>query len=61
MGIIMITFIGLFELIDKIKPNDEYQMIVLGKWYWCVIAVVLGGSTIGLGISKIIEEDKKLF
>lgn len=59
IGILMITIIGLFELMGSLLPSSEYQMVVLGKWYWCVIAVVLGGSTMWLGISKMVEEDKK--
>jgi len=58
MGVLMITMISLFELIGKISPNPEYQIIVLGKWYWDIIAVVLGGSTMWLGFSKMFESDK---
>jgi len=59
LGVLMITIIGLFELIGKMQPDAEYPIVILGKWYWDVIALVLGGSTMWLGISKMFEEDRK--
>jgi hypothetical protein len=58
MGILITTMIGLFELIGMISPNPEYQFVVFGKWYWDLIVVVLGGSTMWLGFSKMVESDK---
>lgn len=59
MGVLMITMIGLFELIGYLSPNPEYQIMVLGKWYWSLTAVVLGGSTMWLGFSKLLKGDKE--
>ena len=59
MGVLIITMIGFFELFGKISPDPEFQMVVLGKWYWDVIAVVLGGSTMWLGFTKLWENDDK--
>jgi len=59
MGILLITMIAFFELIAKASPYADYQIVVLGKWYWCVIVLVIGGSTMWLGISKMFESDKE--
>ena len=59
LGIFAITMIALMELMGHLSSSVNYPIVVLGKWYWCLIVLVLGGSTMGLGISKIIDEEKK--
>jgi hypothetical protein len=60
IGIFMITMIGFFDLMGYVLPNNtEFQMNVLGKPIWDIIAVVIGGGTMWVGISKTIESDKQ--
>ena len=32
---------------------------LFGKWYWELIVVVIGGSTMWLGVQKMFESDKE--
>jgi hypothetical protein len=52
MGVLAITLIGFFDLVTP-------DLNTLGKVYWDIIAVVLGGATMWLGFKKIFEEDKQ--
>ena len=52
MGVLAITMIGFFDLVTP-------GLNTLGKTYWDIIAVVIGGATMWLGFTKIFEEDKK--
>ena len=62
LGVLVITMIALLELISMASPASpytDYQIVVLGKWYWCVIVFVIGASTMWLGLSKMLEDDTK--
>lgn len=48
MGVLMITMIGLFDLITP-------ELNTLGKTYWDVIVVILGGATMWFGFTKMFE------
>lgn len=51
MGIFISTMIGFFDLISP-------DVNVFGKWYWDLIAAVIGGATMWLGFQKLWEDDK---
>lgn len=51
MGVLAVTLIGFFDLVTP-------ELNTFGKIYWDIIAVVIGGSTMWLGWSKIINADK---
>jgi len=52
MGVLAITMIG---FVDLITPGMNY----LGKTYWDIIVVVIGGSTMWFGYTKMIRSDSQ--
>jgi len=52
MGVLMITMIGAFDLITP-------GLNTLGKTYWDIIAVVIGGATMWFGFTKMFEDNKQ--
>jgi len=62
MGILVITMVALFELVGRVSPNPQeipMPFDLFGKWYWELIVVVIGGSTMWLGVQKMFESDKE--
>ena len=62
MGILVITLIAFFELVGRASPNSQALPMafdLFGKWYWELIVVVIGGSTMWLGVQKMFETDKE--
>lgn len=52
MGVFAVTLIGFFDLVTP-------GMNTFGKTYWDIIAVVLGGSTMWFGVTKLFEDNKQ--
>lgn len=52
MGVAALTMIGFFDLI-----TPEFN--TFGKVYWDIIAVVIGGSTMWLGYTKMMKIGEK--
>lgn len=61
MGIFMMTLLAFTELLGSIfgTAYPEYQLNLIGKWYWEAIILFIGGATMWQGIKKMNEDTKK--
>ena len=53
MGVFAVTLIGVFDLVTP-------GLNTFGKFYWDIIAVVIGGATMWFGFNKVFEDNKQV-
>jgi len=51
-GIFCVTMIAFFGLLSEVINLYPEINNLFGKWYWCLIILILGGTTMVIGIKE---------